>query len=115
MIISDQILDTLRAVGKNGLSIKELETRLKIGSKSIIEILEQLMAKGLVMQKQDSEDIKYLIHNETSEGTTPTRSSDFNGCPCFHCPKISRCGVRQTDSPLICRSLDEWIASGISS
>ncbi len=113
MIIADQIIDVLCTVGKNGLSIKELETRLGIDYKVITETLEHLISEGIVMQKQDTDGIKYYYTKDTpTNDSTGSRFSDINGCPCFHCPKIYKCGVKQIDSPLACKSLDDWIAGG---
>ncbi len=108
MKVADRILDALRAAGSRGLLFEELTDTLAIDTSEIQTTMEQLISEGQVMQKQDLEQTRYILRGQvTSE--EHTRLSDLNGCPCFHCLKISRCGARQPDSPLSCKSLEEWI------
>lgn len=109
----EQILDALRAVGGNGLRIDELATRLETKSQKITTTISKMTAEGVVMHKQESEGDKYMISGQFPEGLDPGLG-DLNGCPCFHCLKISKCGVRQPDSPVRCRDLEDWMISDSS-
>lgn len=71
--------------------------------------LEKNASKGLIMQNTELEGPMYLTKEHVAEDADHGRLSDMNGCPCFHCIKISRCGVRQADSPVVCRKLEEWM------
>lgn len=62
------------------------------------------------MQKTETDEMKFILRDSITE-TAEGGLSDLNGCPCFHCVKLARCGVRQTDSPLSCRKLEEWLMS----
>ena len=107
--VTDQVVDALRAAGADGLRLNELATRLGIESQSITLTIEQLTSEGLVMQKQELKDSKYILNSGMGDDTEQGSLSDMNGCPCFHCLKINRCGIRQPDSPVSCRSLEDWM------
>lgn len=113
---SDRILEALRAVGESGLIIDELTTGLGIDSRKLVKSIKRLKSQGLIeVQKQELKEERYIIRAETSGDAEPGNLSDMDGCPCFHCLRISRCGVRQPDSPVSCRDLEEWmLGSGAS-
>ncbi|NHJ13938.1 MAG: hypothetical protein EAX95_09680 [Candidatus Thorarchaeota archaeon] len=107
----DHILSSLRAAGEKGLFIDELATSLGIDNKGVVETIQQLESKGLVkVQKQELEEERYLVKAVAGEDGDSGRLSDMNGCPCFHCLRIGKCGVRQLDSPVTCRELEEWMS-----
>ncbi len=109
MNVANRILNALRAAGSRGLLLDELTDALAIDANKIRTTMEQLVSEGQVMQKQEVEQTRYVLRGQATPETEPTHLSDLNGCPCFHCIKISRCGARQPDSPLSCKSLEEWI------
>lgn len=110
---TDLILNALRDAGDDGLLIGELADRLGIDNDTITTTIETLMSEGLVMQKQELEEERYLIRTPVPDNSEPGSLSDMNGCPCFHCLKIGRCGIRQPDSPVTCRELEEWLGADI--
>ncbi len=110
--VAAQILSALRAAGSGGLLIDELADRLGIDSKTVATTIEQLTSEGLVMQKQELKNDRPLIRAQLGGSSEPSGLSDLNGCPCFHCLKINRCGLRQPDSPATCRALEEWMNLG---
>ncbi|NHI84128.1 MAG: GntR family transcriptional regulator, partial [Candidatus Thorarchaeota archaeon] len=96
-------LSALKAAGERGLFIDELATSLGIDKEGVAEAIQQLESKGLVrVQKQQLEEEQYIIKAVFSEDDDSGRLSDMNGCPCFHCLRIAKCGVRQLDSPVTC-------------
>ncbi|MFW9799964.1 MAG: hypothetical protein ACFFD9_05990 [Candidatus Thorarchaeota archaeon] len=108
--VTDRILEALRAVGENGLVIDELKTGLGIDSRNLAKSIKRLKSQRLIkVQKQELKEERYVIRAEFSDEAEPGSLSDMNGCPCFHCLRISKCGVRQPDSPVSCRSLEEWM------
>ncbi|MGQ4912173.1 MAG: MarR family transcriptional regulator [Candidatus Thorarchaeota archaeon] len=112
--VADQILHTLHTAGPTGLNIKELADRLGVDSKKVSSAVAALVKEGLVMEKT-TENEKYIIRTGYDDDTESGSLSDMNGCPCYHCLKISRCGIRQPDSPVTCKELEEWMASAASS
>jgi hypothetical protein len=106
---ADRILNALRAAGQTGLLIKELETRLNMDSQMVSDIAQRLLLEGQIMQKHEMETRRLFIRKGMTDETQRGNLSDLNGCPCFHCLKITRCGVRQPDSPVTCRDLDQWM------
>jgi len=111
---AEQILNALRDAGENGLLIGELADRLGIDSQKITETITTLMSEGRIMQKQELEKETYMIKTPVVDDAEPGALSDMNGCPCFHCLKIGRCGIRQPDSPVTCRELEEWMGTDVS-
>ena len=110
---ADQILKALRDAGENGLLIGELVDRLGIDSQEITKTINTLMSEGLIMQKQELEEERYMIKTPVTDDAEPGVLSDMNGCPCFHCLRIGRCGIRQPDSPVTCSELEEWMGAGL--
>ncbi len=110
MNVAFQILNALRAAGNKGLLLDELTASLEIDAEIVTTTIEQLVSEGQVMAKQELENTRYILKEQMMAGAE-TSLTDLNGCPCFHCLKISKCGIRQPDSPISCRSLEEWILS----
>ena len=106
---TDQILSALLDAGENGLLIGELADRLGIDSQKITKTITTLMSEGRIMQKQELEKERYMIKTPVVDDAEPSALSDMNGCPCFHCLKIGRCGIRQPESPVTCKELEEWL------
>ena len=109
----DQILNALRDAGENGLLIGELADRLGIDNKTITTMIETLMSEGLVMQKQELKEERFTIKTPVADDAEPALLSDMDGCPCFHCLKISRCGIRQPDSPVTCSEIEDWVGTDL--
>jgi hypothetical protein len=108
----DPILGALRVAGESGLPVKELATSLGIKPNKLTKKIEQLVSKGLIkVQKLEQKEEKYVLRENTSDEADHGSLSDMDGCPCFHCLRISRCGVRQPDSPVSCREIEEWMIS----
>jgi hypothetical protein len=111
--VSDQILSELKTANKDGLSVTDLEERLDIGLEQITSALTALMSEGKIMQKQEVDDERYIARITQTEESESSVLTDMNGCPCFHCLRIAKCGVRQPDSPVFCRELEEWMGADI--
>ncbi|TXT57030.1 MAG: hypothetical protein BAJATHORv1_20628 [Candidatus Thorarchaeota archaeon] len=110
--LAEEVLNLIRTAGGKGLRIEEIASELGIDSQVITPTIEQMMSEGLIeMQKQDQKDPRYFVKATTDGETGRSSLSDLNGCPCFHCLKISKCGVRQPDSPVACKELEMWLVS----
>ena len=110
--VTDQILSELKSAKTEGLCIDELAEKLGIDNKQITLALTALMSEGRIMQKQEQDD-KYVLKQTITEDSEPSGLTDMNGCPCFHCLRISKCGIRQPDSPADCSELEEWMGADI--
>ncbi len=109
----DSILSELKIAKQDGLGIDELTEKLGIDKKQITLALTTLMSEGRIMQKQEHDD-KYILKPTTiTDDSEPTGLTDMNGCPCFHCLRIGKCGIRQPDSPADCNELEEWMGADI--
>jgi predicted transcriptional regulator len=111
--VSDQILNELKTANNDGLSVTDLQERLDIGLEQITSALTALMSEGKIMQKQEVDEERYITRITQTEESEPSVLTDMNGCPCFHCLRIAKCGVRQPDSPVFCRELEEWMGADI--
>jgi predicted transcriptional regulator len=109
--VADLILSALRAAGDKGLLIDELMTNLETNADQIESTIAQLTSEGLIMLKQEQEDKRYTLSSQVGDDVELGSLSDLDGCPCFHCLKIGKCGVRQPDSPIVCRELEDWMLS----
>ena len=109
--VVDLILSALRAVGDKGLLIDELVINLETNAGQIESTIAQLTSEGLVMLKQEQEDKRYILNSQVGDDVELGSLSDLDGCPCFHCLKIGKCGIRQPDSPIVCRELEDWMLS----
>ena len=107
-----QVINELRTAGKDGLFIEELIERLGTEKEQIMLALTTLLSEGRIMQKQENDD-KYVLKSTIIEDSEPSGLTDMNGCPCFHCLRISKCGIRQPDSPADCGELEEWMGADI--
>lgn len=112
--ISDQIVNALRETKGKGLVIDELLFRLNADEQIITTTLKQLISENKIMEKTDANDARYFVKTTLEGEVEHGRLGDLNGCPCFHCLKISKCGVRQPDSPASCRELEDWILTSES-
>lgn len=110
--VADLVLKALRNAGREGLFAEELAQRLDIDHQVITSTIESMLAEGIVMQEQDVENPRYIVKAQLDEEAG--HLSDLNGCPCFHCLRIDRCGIRQPYSPVLCRSIEEWVVSSES-
>lgn len=111
--VAGQVLSEIKAADKAGLTIIDLLERLDIGLEQITLALKALMSEGIIMQKQEIENERYIAKTVLTEESEPFGLTDMNGCPCFHCLRITKCGVRQQDSPIFCRELEEWMGTDI--
>ena len=107
--ISNQILKALGEAKAEGLVLNDLMSRLNVDEQTIVLALEQLISENMIMERTDANDARYFIKTSLESEVEHGSLGDLNGCPCFHCLKISKCGVRQPDSPVSCRELGDWI------
>ena len=112
--ISDQILDALRETKGKGLVIDELSARLNMDVQTITTTLKELISEKKIMEKTDVNDARYFVKAALEGEVEQGSLGDLNGCPCFHCLKIGKCGIRQPDSPASCRELEDWIQNSES-
>ena len=112
--ISDQILNALSETKGKGLVIDELSARLNVDAETLTTTLKQLISEKKIMEKTDANDAKYFVKTALESEVEHGSLGDLNGCPCFHCLKISKCGIRQPDSPASCRELEDWILTSES-
>ena len=107
--VSTRIVSALRTAGNKGLLIDDITTSLEVDLATATNAIYELIKEKQVMEKSDANETRYFLQGAMGEEAEQGTLGDLNGCPCFHCLKISRCGVRQPDSPVTCKSVHEWI------
>ncbi len=107
--VVSRILSILCSAGAQGLLIDEVATRLGIDLATATTTIRQLVTEKQVMEKSDAGETRYILRAAMGDEAEPGTVRDLNGCPCFHCLRIGRCGIRQPDSPVVCRDLDDWM------
>lgn len=110
--VVDQVLSALRAAGEVGLLINEIVDRLGANSKEVSQAIATLASEGRIVQKTE-EDERYMVRTPLDEESESGRLSDMDGCPCYHCLRIGRCGIRQPDSPVTCKEFEDWMNSAV--
>ena len=95
----------------NRLVIEELIQSLDTDRNTIQTAIEQLILERKVMEKSDANEARYLLSDSMVNEAEHGSLGDLNGCPCFHCLRIGRCGVRQPDTPVGCIDLQSWMDS----
>lgn len=106
--VSERIVSLLNSEGREGLLIDEIASKLNIDTKKIASAIELLLKEKRIKM----EDARYLLQqDEMGDEAEAGTVGDLNGCPCFHCGRISRCGVRQPDSPVKCKEMQTWMAA----
>jgi hypothetical protein len=113
--VSKQILSALRSAGIRGLRINDIATSLEIDLATATNAIYEMIKEKQVMEKSDANETRYILQGAMGDEAEQGTLGDLNGCPCYHCLKISRCGVRQPDSPVSCRNLETWMVTSDTS
>jgi hypothetical protein len=107
--VSTRIKSALRSAGIKGLLIDDITMSLEIDLATATNAIDELIKEKQVMEKSDANETRYFLQGAMGDEAEQGTLGDLNGCPCFHCLKISRCGVRQPDSPVSCREVESWV------
>ena len=110
--VSTRIVSALRSAGVKGLLIDDITVSLEIDLATATDAILKLIKEKQVMEKSDANETRYFLQGAMGDEAEQGTLGDLNGCPCFHCLKIGRCGVRQPDSPLACRAVSQWVETG---
>lgn len=106
--VVNRIVSAISSAGNDGLHIDEITSLLDIDRKTAADAIEQLLKEKRIKM----EDARYLLQQDAlGDETEQGKVGDLNGCPCFHCGRIARCGIRQPDSPVKCKEMQIWMAT----
>ena len=86
---------------------KKLETTSREGSRLAV----RLEKKGLINRKKELVDGRWTFRLYATSSTSKAKSgaTTLEGCPCFTCGDLARCGDLQSISPVYCIRLDNWL------
>lgn len=106
--VTERIVGALSSADREGLRIDEIASNLDIDTNRIADAIKQLLKEKRIKM----EDARYLLQQDAmGDEAEQKRVGDLYGCPCYHCLKISKCGIRQPDSPAACRELENWMST----
>ena len=112
MSLDEKAYEIIKAAGKEGVLQSELWKILGISSREGARIIARLEKRGLIERKK-------VIHNGRRtyrvfaivKSAPQIQWDTLNGCPCFTCHDIQRCGSGNPLSPEICEKLTKWLIS----
>ena len=107
-----EIYELIRKQGKKGFLQSKLWKTLGMNSREGSRIALKLEENGLVRREREFSKGRwtyrlYIVENDSSM----IHWNDLNGCPCFMCGDLSRCGLQHPISPAFCPLLDGWIVN----
>lgn len=101
-------MSVLDSAGKKGLLIDEIASLLDIDTQTAADALEELLKENRIKM----EDARIILQQDAmGDEADKGKVGDLNGCPCFHCGRLARCGIRQPDSPAKCKEMQTWMAT----
>jgi hypothetical protein len=110
--VANRIVRVLSSAGRDGLIIDEIASLLDIDRKTAKTAIEKLLKENQIKM----EDARILLQQDAMGDDAEQKTvGDQYGCPCYHCLKISKCGVRQPDSPTKCKEMQIWMTTSESS
>ena len=97
----------LKEAGKRGLLLSELAKQLEQPATKVLKIVESLETNGQVEKKDEEHNGKSVLRLFWRE--EDSKWDTLQGCPCFSCTEIDKCGASQSISPWTCEKLNIWI------
>ncbi|MHA1238720.1 MAG: helix-turn-helix transcriptional regulator [Candidatus Odinarchaeia archaeon] len=106
----EQALHLIQRSGENGIFQSELWKELGTNSREGSRISIKLEEKGLIKRKKQLKNGRwtYILYPVKSKPIKLTWN-DLDGCPCFTCPDIAKCGIGQHISPITCEAQTAWL------
>ncbi|MHA1720688.1 MAG: hypothetical protein ACTSWX_13750 [Promethearchaeota archaeon] len=90
-------------------SIKRLESKKKITSKSIMDKSKWTTAIFKI------DDYGLTLTSKTKKNSQKLVWDTFNDCPCFLCPKVHKCSSGQNyNNPKSCVDLSNWLDASVN-
>ena len=110
----ERLIEAVKSTGKTGILEQDLIQNINFNKNSVFEVVDSLVAEGIFVRvaEENSDHMDYRIFYKDIF-LFEDSFSDLNGCPCFHCPYLYKCGARQPHSPYTCPDLTFWIKSNI--
>ncbi|MHA1594505.1 MAG: MarR family transcriptional regulator [Candidatus Baldrarchaeia archaeon] len=110
MSLDEKAYEIIKAAGKEGILQSELWKKLGISSREGARIVSRLEKRGLIERKR-------VIHNGRRtyrvfaliKEESQIQWDTLEGCPCFTCHDLYRCGSGNPLSPELCEKMTKWL------
>jgi DNA-binding MarR family transcriptional regulator len=110
MSLEDKAMKIILEIGAQGILQSDLWKHLETTSREGSRLAVRLEKAGLVKRKKELVDGRWTFRLYAASKTAKIGSlNTLEGCPCFTCPDLSRCGNLHSISPVFCISLDRWL------
>ncbi|RLF12844.1 MAG: hypothetical protein DRJ68_00105 [Thermoprotei archaeon] len=102
-------LDIIRKAGPDGILQKDLWKILKVSSREGSRIALTLEKRGLIIREPVAQDRWKTFKLVATSSDLKVSLETVEGCPCFSCMNLSRCGSGQHINPENCEDLTAWL------
>lgn len=103
-------LEIIRRAGPQGIWQRDLWKTLKVSSREGSRIALTLEKKGLIIREPVVQGRLKTFRLIAVSNDLKVSLEAIEGCPCFSCMNLSRCGAGQPISPENCEDLTNWLS-----
>ena len=109
--LEDNAMKIILNTGVQGILQSDLWKKLETTSREGSRLAVRLEKKGLINRKKELVDGRWSFRLIARNSSTSKVGSEntLEGCPCFTCVDLAKCGDLQSISPVYCISLDQWL------
>jgi len=102
-------LEIIRKAGPQGILQRDLWKSLNVSSREGSRIALALEKRGLIIREPVTQECWKTFRLVAISNDLRVSLETVEGCPCFSCMNLSRCGSGQQISPENCEDLTEWL------
>ncbi|MDH5815884.1 MAG: hypothetical protein QE164_03720 [Candidatus Nezhaarchaeota archaeon] len=102
-------LEIIRSAGPQGILQRDLWKALKVSSREGSRIASALEKRNLIVRERVLQGRFKTFKLIAVSNDLKVSLEAMNGCPCFSCTNLLRCGSGQQISPENCEDLTEWL------
>lgn len=109
--LEDNAMKIIVDTGVQGILQSDLWKKLETTSREGSRLAVRLEKTGLVKRVKELVDGRWTFRLFAKTVSTSKKESvnTLEGCPCFTCGDLARCGNLQSISPVFCAGLDHWL------
>lgn len=109
--LEDNAMKIILNTGVQGILQSDLWKKLETTSREGSRLAVRLEKQGLINRKKELVDGRWSFRliAKTSSTSKVGSENTLEGCPCFTCGDLARCGDLQSISPVYCIRLDHWL------
>jgi hypothetical protein len=107
--LEDNAMKIILDTGVQGILQSDLWKKLATTSREGSRLAVRLEKSGLINRKKELVDGRWTFRLYAISSTKAKSRNTLEGCPCFTCGDLARCGDLQAISPVYCIRLDHWL------